>query len=293
MMEVTGKKHRNLCKPCEKRKSSTYTDRSCLHCEEEMCQSCFDTHVQFKVSREHRLVKSFEVPLREETPTLDNCTKHLNEAIKFFCPEHNQVGCADCIIISHKNCKVEYILEHINEYKDSEESKIFKGDIDRYNIEAKQMLESIKRKKCHVTDVNNKFACAVRLFRDEMISHITHLADRMLKLGDDAMTVDMTTIENLEKESKSLVDETTKMRETLQSEADQPYRLFITAVSYKHNLHLVKEQLQRIEQTSRVTTYWFERDCHLEELVKSYKQLGSFQVVQKHHRGRTKNMTIV
>ncbi|XP_060567417.1 uncharacterized protein LOC132726165 [Ruditapes philippinarum] len=67
-MEVSGKK---LCKPCLKQKSSTYTDRFCLHCEEEMCQSCFDTHVQFKVSQEHRLVKSFEIPLKAETPTLD------------------------------------------------------------------------------------------------------------------------------------------------------------------------------------------------------------------------------
>jgi hypothetical protein len=270
-MEVSGKK---LCKPCLKQTSSTYTDRFCLHCEEEMCQSCFDTHVQFKVSREHRLVKSFETPLkRAETPTLDNCTKHLNEAIKFFCPEHSQVGCADCIIISHKNCKIEYILEGINDYKDSEELKRFKTDIEKYDSEAKAMLESIKCNKVHVTDVHNKFVRDVNLFRDEMISHITHLAETMLQLGNKTIGEDKTNIENLEEEIKGIVDETTKMTDTLYSEADQPYKLFITTVSYRQNLFFVQEQLKRIKKMNMVRTFTFENDCYLEQLVKNCKQL--------------------
>jgi hypothetical protein len=115
----------------------------------------------------------------------------------------------------------------------------------------------------------------VKLFRDELVSHITKLADDMLKYGDDIMTTDMTKIENLEKENKSLVDETNGMRDTLRSEADQPYKLFISSLSYKQNLLLVRDQLERIKANNTIEKYDFTRDCYLEQLMKTCKQLGA------------------
>ncbi|XP_060553832.1 uncharacterized protein LOC132714923, partial [Ruditapes philippinarum] len=274
-MEVSGKKLRKYCKPCEQRKASTYSDGFCSQCEEEMCQRCFDTHKQWKLNRGHRLDPTVgAISNKGETPTFDNCSKHLNEPIKFFCPEHGQVGCGDCMVISHKSCKVEYILEHIDGYKDGKQFKMLKKDIETYDNEAKSLLGSIRRNKNHVKDVNNKFALDVKLFRDKIISHITKLADAMLKYGDDIMEAGMKKIENLEKENKSLVDETNGMRDTLQSEVDQPYKLFISSLSYKQNLHLVRDQLERIKANNKIETYDFMPDCNLEQLMKTCKQLG-------------------
>ncbi|XP_060597213.1 E3 ubiquitin-protein ligase TRIM33-like, partial [Ruditapes philippinarum] len=274
-MEVSGKKLRKYCKPCEQRKVSKYSDGFCSQCEEEMCQRCFDTHKQWKLFREHRLAASVATESNKgKTPTFDNCTKHLNEPIKFFCPEHGQVGCGDCMVISHKTCKVEYILEHIDGYKDGKQFKMLKKDIETYDNEAKSLLGSIRRNKNHVEDVNKKFALDVKLFRDEIISQITKLADAMLKYGDDIMAADMKKIENLEKENKSLVDETNGMRDTLQSEADQPYKLFISSLSYRQNLHLVRDQLERIKANNTIESYDFMPDCNLEQLMKTCKQLG-------------------
>jgi formiminotetrahydrofolate cyclodeaminase len=85
----------------------------------------------------------------------------------------------------------------------------------------------------------------------------------MLQLGNKTMREDKTQIENLEEEIKSIVDETTKMKDKLQSEADQPYKLFITTVSYKQNPFLVREQLRRIKEMNTARSYTFENDCQL------------------------------
>jgi hypothetical protein len=275
-MEISDIKLRYNCEPCTHLKTSAFSDGFCLQCEEEMCQRCFDTHKQFKLNRGHQLVHTVEAKSKSKERTkFDNCTKHLNKYIEFFCPEHGQVGCGDCMVISHKPCKIKNILQHIDGYKNSAEFKQLKKDIDKYDGEAKSMLQSIGRSKDHIKDVNKKFALDVKLFRDEIISHITKLADAMLKYGDDIMAADMKKIENLEKENKSLVDETNGMRVTLQAEVDLPYKLFISSLSYTQNLHLVHHQLERIKYNNTIETYNFKRDCNLEQLVKTCKQLGT------------------
>ncbi|XP_060584481.1 E3 ubiquitin-protein ligase TRIM33-like [Ruditapes philippinarum] len=274
-MEVSGKRLRNYCKPCERLKTSTYSDGFCSQCAEEMCQRCFDTHKQFKLNQGHKLVQSVEARSKsKETPKFDNCIKHLNEDIKFFCPEHGQVGCGDCMVMSHKTCKVEYILEHIDGYKDSKEFTKIKKDIEKFDDEAETILGRIRSNKDHLKDVNKKFALDVKSFRDDMIAHITKLSDAMLKYGDDIMEADMKKIGNLEKDNKSLVNETNDMRATLQSEADQPYKLFISSLSYRQNLHLVRDQLERIKANNMIEKYDFMPDCNLEQLMKTCKQLG-------------------
>ncbi|XP_060591496.1 uncharacterized protein LOC132746392 [Ruditapes philippinarum] len=178
------------------------------------------------------------------------------------------------MIFSHKPCKVEYILEHIDGYKDSKEFKMLQKEIETYDSEAKTISGSIKRNKDYIKDVNKKFALDVIIFRDEMIAHITKLSDAMLKYGDDIMAADMKKIENLEEENKRLVDETNGMRDTIQLDVDQPYKLFISSLSYKQNLHLVRDQLERIKANNTIETYDFLPDCNLEQLMKTCKQLG-------------------
>jgi hypothetical protein len=154
---------------------------------------------------------------------------------------------------------------------------MFKEDIEKYNSEANTLLGSIKRNKDHVQDVNKKFDLDVNLFKDESISHITELTDAMLEYGDNIITADVKNIEDLEKENKSLIDEITIMRDTLQSEADQPYRLFISCLSFKHNLHLFHDQLKRIKENNTIKTYDFTRDSNLERMKNNCKQLGTLQ----------------
>jgi hypothetical protein len=190
------------------------------------------------------------------------------------------------MVISHKACKVEYILEHIDGYKDSKEFKMLKKDIEKYDSEAKAMLGNIRRNKDHVKDVNQKFALEVKLSRDEIISHITKLADAMLKYGDGIMAADMNKIVNLEKENRSLVDETNGMIDTLQSEADQPYKLFISSLSYRQKLHLVQDQIKRIKENNTIQTFDFRRDCNLEQLLKTCNQLGTLHVPKQSNAGK-------
>ncbi|XP_060580657.1 uncharacterized protein LOC132737395 [Ruditapes philippinarum] len=280
-MEVSEQK-RNYCAPCEKRKTTTFSDGFCSQCEEEMCLTCFDTHKQWKLNQSHTRVSSVEATsIKGNATSFDTCTKHLNEIIKFVCPEHSQVGCGDCMVISHKPCKVQFILEHSDGYKDSKHFKMLKKDIVKYNSEANTMLGSIKHNKDHVKDVNKKFSRDVKLYSDKIISLIRRHTDVMLKYGDDIMAADMKNLENIETENKRLVDETTGMLDTLQSDADQPYKLFISSMSYKQNLHFVHEQLERIKENNTIKSYDFKRDYKLEQLIKTCNKLGTIHTLNK------------
>jgi hypothetical protein len=107
------------------------------------------------------------------------------------------------------------------------------------------------------------------------------------------MAADMKKIENLEKENKSLVDETNGMRDTLQLEADQPYKLFISSLSYRHNLHLVRDQLERIKANNTIEKYDFKCDCNLEQLTKTCKQLGALHKPNGPGAGKCVNFIVI
>jgi xanthine dehydrogenase molybdopterin-binding subunit B len=54
----------------------------------------------------------------------EKCKKHQTENIKYYCCNHDLVGCGDCIVSYHQKCETKFIR---NLAKNIEESSDFKN----------------------------------------------------------------------------------------------------------------------------------------------------------------------
>jgi hypothetical protein len=229
-----------------------------------------------------------EVSSKKGSATRNNasvrCDQHTKKIIKFYCSRHDKVGCDDCMILHHKSCRIELIPDTVNDYRDSELFKHLTRDVNEANSEATKMLTYIKTSRDHIKDINSKFKRDVTLFKDQLMAHITNLANAMLKLGDDIMAEDMKVIDQLEKENTSLLAETATLGDTLRSLSDQPFK---DLIQHKKRLQQLQHELENIRINNNANTYVFERDSDMERFVKDRKQLGHFRNnTQKSKKGR-------
>ncbi|XP_053387999.1 uncharacterized protein LOC123543954 [Mercenaria mercenaria] len=285
-MEVSGRKgfnkHENVhCKPCAERKLSTRATGLCRECAEHMCKDCFDTHKQFKLNRGHILTNSDEtVAEKENAEDLEKCEQHFSELIKFYCPQHEQVGCGDCMILEHKTCKVEYIRDKARVFKSSQEFKTLVQGAKKYLSEANEISISIKENKKQALNINEKFLKDVNMFKEDLISHVNKLTNAILKQGEIIKVKDMKNMDVLEKENEDLMIEISRLTKVFESQIDQPQKLFVSSVLQKPKLNQLREQLDSIQGRNNIESYEFQRNDNLERSVKDSKQMGSVQRIK-------------
>ncbi|XP_053376573.1 E3 ubiquitin-protein ligase TRIM33-like [Mercenaria mercenaria] len=283
-MEVSGRKvfcKTEMCKPCEERELSTRADGFCSGCEEHICKPCFDTHRIWKLNRGHTLANFDEtVVTKEQAEDLEKCDQHFSEMIKFYCFQHEQVGCGECMILEHKTCKVEYIHDKARVFKGSQEFKTLIQGADKYLREAKEISSSIKKNKKLAQDINEKFLNDVNMFKEEMILHVDKLTNAILKQGQNIKATDMKSMDELEKENEDLMIEISRLTEIFESQTDQPLKLFVSSVLQKPKLNQLREQLDSMQDKNKIEIYEFQRNNNLEHSVKDGKQLGSIQKIK-------------
>ncbi|XP_053379225.1 E3 ubiquitin-protein ligase TRIM33-like isoform X2 [Mercenaria mercenaria] len=285
-MDVSGRKVFNednnlFCKPCEESEVSTRADGLCRECGEHICKPCFDTHKKYKLNRGHTLTNSDEtVAEKENAEDLEKCEQHFSELIKFYCPQHEKVGCGDCMILEHKICKVEYIRDKARVFKSSQEFKTLVQGAEKYLSEAKDISSSIKKNKKQALDINEKFLKDVNMFKEELISHVNKLTKAILKQGENIKVKNMKSMDVLEKENEDLIIEIPRLTEIFESQIDQPQKLFVSSVLQKPKLNQLREQLDSIQGRNKIESYEFQRNNNLERAVKDGKQLGSIQRIK-------------
>jgi hypothetical protein len=89
------------CSFCEDFDITTCADGFCVECEVYFCNSCFVKHKGRKISRNHSLVRIDDSNPVTVGDTYETCPEHNEEFVKIYCPKHDQVGCAECIIVHH------------------------------------------------------------------------------------------------------------------------------------------------------------------------------------------------
>ena len=283
-MEVSGKRGKqqniNVCNPCKGRGTFKHSDGYCGECEEYMCQSCFDTHKEWKLNRRHRFTDPTKrAEKRENIEYLEKCKKHLNELVKFYCPHHKKVGCGDCMVLDHKACKIEYIPDIASTFKDSGDFKELSDCVKVCQDEVNEMCDSIKEHKRHIRETHESFVNNVDMFKEEIIAHVNKMTNAMLKQGKDKMTSDMKKMLKLEEESKTLMNELSRLMETIDAHVDKPNKLFVNSITQKALLEQLNHQLDSLKSQNMIEKYEFRRDGGMERLVKECKQLGLLQTI--------------
>lgn len=156
--------------PCYENKNHESTCY-CTICEEDFCQSCFDSTHSSKIFSTHQ-----SIPLSEKSFDLPNCPIHDKKTIRYFCTDTEctvptKQFCDDCLISEHKSHWYESIEtrikknqeELLNAVKNLEETKtkiIMKEErTEKYLNSFAENREEISKKK---KEIENHFSILKR-----------------------------------------------------------------------------------------------------------------------------------
>ncbi|XP_045183206.2 uncharacterized protein LOC123541717 [Mercenaria mercenaria] len=270
------------CKPCEDEGKYTASNGLCQECEENMCSTCFRHHKKGKFCKDHVLLDhryggSIQKGAGASDEGLEKCQQHLKELIKFYCPTHEQVGCGDCMILEHKPCKVEYIPEKATNFKDSKSFESVVKDVKGCNNQSQECLSAIQLNRNVAETVHAKFIDDAEAFRDEIVNHVNKLTADICAQATDIKSKNIIVFGKLEKEATDISHEIISMEETLQSQQDQPNKLFVASVQIKQKLKSLKEKLDENKKKNETTEYSFQRDNQLKNAVMRCNGLGLIQ----------------
>ena len=95
-----------MCDPCHSRNIINASVSWCMECEEELCSECAVHHKAMKVAKNHHVI---DLKLKTLYSALLNkpslvCEQHNDYQIEYFCVDHDELCCRDCLAKAHKSC---------------------------------------------------------------------------------------------------------------------------------------------------------------------------------------------
>lgn len=280
IIKAKGGQSRNeqlYCELCQEEDVKINAVGVCKECEEYMCDTCFRHHLKAKLCRNHVLVDIGERPtdmLQAKDVDVEKCKKHDNEVIKFYCRTHDTVGCGDCIIFEHKNCKPEYIKDMAKTY---ETEKNFKEMIEKL-----AMLESIKGKsedlltknQREIYDLNEKALERIQQFRSDINNYLDK-AEADVRLGMKELTTEnFEQHKMLEQDMKLLVKQVEEVKKELNPGRASDTVSFILAVTCKPKIERIERKYEQIRHKNTLKKFEFVRSEKLAEFLKSSLSFG-------------------
>ncbi|XP_060563772.1 E3 ubiquitin-protein ligase TRIM33-like [Ruditapes philippinarum] len=281
IMEVPGQKvskdkDAKLCCLCEDFDITTYADGFCVECEVYFCNSCFVKHKGRKISRNHSLVRVDDSNPVTVTvgDTYETCQEHNGEFVKFYCPKHDQVGCAECIIVYHNGCKLELIRSKAAAFENSQEYINFRKEMNKCMKEAEDSLSLIKSNRKQLTEFYEQFVCDVEAFTYHVIERINEMKKKVLNQANDIMLNDKRKMEHLQKDIDDLKAELTRQNNVLESKNDTPNNLFVASLQIKPELKKTQQNIDSFKNKNIVTHYKFMQDKILAQSITESKVIG-------------------
>jgi hypothetical protein len=231
-MEVPGQKetkdkNAKLCSLCEDYDIISNADGFCVECEVNICNSCFVKHKGRKSNRNHSLVRVDDLNPVNVTvvDVYEACQDHNGEFVKIYCPKHDQVGCAECIIVHHNGCKLELIRDKAAAYDNSPEFRNLRKEMNKCMKEAEDSLSLIKSNRKQLIEFYEQFVSDVEAFTDHVIERINKMKKKVLNQANDIMMNDKRKMEDLQKDIDDMIAELTRQNNVLESKCDTPNNL--------------------------------------------------------------------
>jgi hypothetical protein len=96
-----------------------------MECEEELCFECAEYHTKLKIARNHHVVDlklktSYSALLKKSSLV---CEQHKDCDVEYFCLDHDELCCRECLAKTHKSCVNTMSLDSAS--KGSKQSQLF------------------------------------------------------------------------------------------------------------------------------------------------------------------------
>lgn len=114
-----------LCDPCTRVDESSSATRWCVDCEDALCINCVKAHKGHKASTNHHVIDIDVISTlpTEALKTQTTCSKHPDYIMDFFCNQHQNICCRNCIPEEHRSCDKVMPLEKAS--KNAKTSSLF------------------------------------------------------------------------------------------------------------------------------------------------------------------------
>ncbi|XP_045160847.2 transcription intermediary factor 1-alpha-like [Mercenaria mercenaria] len=302
-MEVSGRtktsgktdiKNEILCQPCKGEGDEVPAEGYCENCNEYFCTSCLKFHRKMAVTKNHVIRSKDEMPTTQVQvdPCLEPCDTHKTEIVKYFCQEHNSVGCGDCMVIGHKACKVQLVSDVSGNKDNSGEIELIKQKIADIEKKITSVQRDIKNNIKTAEEMKTKIVEEIKVFRNELNSYLDQAEVKLLLEADQMHAKDVSAKNELLKECKSIEKELNAFKQKIHQYANKINNLFVTIKLAEKRLETCQEFAASIVASKSVhsSKNTFEPSKELQALKATRSPIGSLSTCAAQIKKSVENM---
>ncbi|XP_053374834.1 transcription intermediary factor 1-beta-like [Mercenaria mercenaria] len=161
------------CLPCKHDETRVPAYGYCKDCAEHLCETCYKNHRKPAPCRNHILLDKTKMPktLSPGTTSLDlteTCDQHHGKAIKYFCKDHESLGCSPCMTMNHRSCKIDYIPDVSKNYIASSQYQSLLKSLETLHDNLKAIAKSITEKKKLIQENQDRIKADIQKFRQKI-----------------------------------------------------------------------------------------------------------------------------
>ena len=269
-----------ICDPCHTRNITKTSVSWCMECEEELCTECTEHHTALKMARNHHVVDlklkiSYASLLKKSSLV---CEQHKDCDVEYFCVDHDELCCRDCLAKTHKSCVNTISLDSAS--KGAKQSQLFSDcqeqltsinqtykSILKYREENLNGIKDDKQKiKENMKKLKEKLIQRIQQVEKELTNKLDILVQENTKFQQDEISKVLEVTEEVELYLKEIV---------FIAENGSEKQAFLLSRKIDKYLHQVDNELQTTtSQLNRVTLSFDESN----DLLSSIKTFGDVTV---------------
>ncbi|XP_060582285.1 uncharacterized protein LOC132738710 [Ruditapes philippinarum] len=272
-----GRQCRNLCQPCECDGDTIEAEAFCETCNEFICFPCLKAHRKFAISKNHVIKSKNEMPIsreKQKDPCSELCSVHYTEIIKFYCEDHNSVGCGDCMILSHKTCSVKLVNDVSDSYNTREElvqiRKKMATLLRRISSYQDDIVDGIKT----ADEMRERIMKEIGIFRQEINEYLDNAEADLMKRIDQLTSKQVSKLGHMQKEFESMDTEMRECQDKITKNSDKINQLFVIAKLAHKKIEASQISTEQLAFKCEIEIFDFERSWELDKLLKGKLPIG-------------------
>ncbi|WAR12928.1 hypothetical protein MAR_027108 [Mya arenaria] len=191
--------------------------------------------------------------------------------IKFYCPTHGDLGCGDCVVLDHRNCKVDYIANVAKDFVIGNELRQLEQSIKQAEVilsgsirNVGELLNEVENQAKDEIDRLRKFRAEINTYPDRREKELLDNLQKV-KTEDEIVLTDLKTDCELAKSRleamKIILSYTVRGIKKTQKELGE-----------------IKYEMNKITDLIKARKYRFVEDPDTERLLGSDMGLGGLDV---------------
>ena len=167
-----------ICGPCHSSNVVNTSVNWCMECEEELCFECAEYHTKQKMARNHHVVDlklktSYSSLLKKSSLV---CEQHTVCEVEYFCVDHDELCCRDCLAKTHKSCGNTMSLDSAS--KGAKQSQLFSDCQEHLTSISKTYKSILKYREENVNDIKDdkeKIKENMKKLKEKLIQRINQV----------------------------------------------------------------------------------------------------------------------